>query len=108
MRYVILDPQHGIFLGTHTSKAFDPSGSILSLWSRYNVFALTRAYSFDTKHEASMYLDHYLYEDFPDCFVATVNTDEKYIDVVDLLKCGLGSFTYDMMDGLPMQNQSIH
>lgn len=108
MRYIILDPEHGVFLGTHTSRAFDESGSVLSLWSRRNIFNLTRAYSFDTKTDAYLYLEHYLLDNFPGAFVTTINSEEKYVDVVDLLKCGLEQFTFDMIDGLHMPSESLH
>lgn len=107
MRYVILDKEHGVFLGTHSTKAFDQKGSVLALWSKRNLFSLSKAYSFESKMEAYLYLENYLY-DFPDAFVTSINSDEKYIDVVDLIKAGLSNFTHDMIDGLHMPNDHIH
>lgn len=108
MRYIILDYDYGIFLGTHTNKGFvdNPRGAV-ALWSSENYFSLTRAFSFSTKTEAHLFIESFLH-DFPGAFVTGVHTDEQYIDVVDLIKAGLHNFTFDMIDGIHMPNETIH
>ena len=106
MRYVILDPEAGVFLGTHKTKMYGPAGATVPLWSATNFFQLTKAFSFDSKKDAMLYIRTFL-SDRPDIFVGEVNSKDKYVDLVDLLKSGYELFTFDMIDGLEI-SETIH
>jgi len=105
MRYVILDHENGVFLGTHKSKIMGPTP--IPLWSSMNMFGLTKAYSFNTRLEAAAYIEAYLRE-HNDIFVGSVDSESTYVDIVDLIKSGYSIFTEDMMDALPMMSEKIH
>ena len=107
MRYVIVDRKEGVFLGTHIDDTVDPEGIVFVLWSKDNVFSCSKAYSFDNKSEAEMFAETTLRR-WPLAQVAAVKSDEKYVDVVDLLKAGYGKYTHDMVDHIPMASDTIH
>lgn len=107
MRYIIIDPHEGVFLGTHSDPM--PNGfRVMILFSRNNVFEITKAICWKTEREALRYYNTYLKEGFPEAFVATIETDKEYVDVIELVKSGYNQFTHEMVDALPMNNTSIH
>lgn len=110
MRYVIIDEEMGVFLGTHRMPAPGGNGilSIMRIFSKNDMFGISRAYSFDTKREAFKYMQAFLIEDYPLCKVAEIHSDGQYVDVVDLIKSGFTQYTHDMVDALPMYNETIH
>ena len=107
MRYVIVDRKEGVFLGTHIDDSLDPDGVVFVLWAKDNVFSCSKAYSFEDATEARMFADTTLRR-WPLAQVKRINTKEKYVDVVDLLKEDLGQYTFDMVDCIPMMNENIH
>lgn len=99
----------GVFLGTHRMPLRDGYGmGIIKIFSRNDMFGISRAYSFDTKKEAFKYMQAFLIEEFPFCKVAEIQSDGQYVDVVDLIKSGFTQYTHDMIDALPMYNDTIH
>lgn len=110
MRYVIVDRKEGVFLGTHIDYSRDvdeEDGVVYVLWAKDNVFSCSKAYSFENKQEARMFADTTLRR-WPKAQVRNVDSNEKYVDVVDLLKEGMGQYTFDMVDCIPMMNENIH
>jgi hypothetical protein len=99
MRYAIVDEDLGFFLG-----AFQKFG----VFAKTDVFGLYKAFSFDTEKEANAFIDEYLGRDRGDWSVVSVDTKDKYINVVDLLKNGYDKYTHQMMDGLTMTNIQVH
>lgn len=116
MKYIIIDPQEGVFLGTAKNSELDmirgvPAGvKILALFSSHNVFDITKAVSFNSKTEASEYLSTYIRRGCPNAFVAAIDVPEteEFVDVIDIIKSGYGKYTSEMVDALPMINKSIH
>jgi hypothetical protein len=99
MRYAIIEEDLGFFLG-----AFQKYG----VFAKTDVFGLSKAYSFKTEDEANGFVEEYLGKDRGDWLIVGINTDEKYIDVVHLLKCGYDKYTHQMIDALPMISTLIH
>jgi len=99
MRYAIIEEDLGFFLG-----AFQKYG----VFAKTDVFGLHKAFGFDTDEEAQDFIDAYLGRDRGEWKVVGINTDDKYVDVVDLLKSGYSKYTYQMVDALPMTNFQVH
>jgi hypothetical protein len=107
MRYIIIDPEEGIFLGTHGNPV--PAGvRIVPLFSRQNLFEITKAASWSTKEEASAYLSRYLRSGCPKAFVAQIDSKQDFVDVIQIVKSGYGKYAEEMVDAIPMDNRSVH
>lgn len=116
-KYVIIDPEDGVFLGT-TGRSELPShlsvpedASIIALFSSNNIFDLTKAVAFFEKEDAQGYLNTYISRRYPSAFIAPVETYEEesnYVDVVDMVKSGYGEYLEDMIDAIPMPSQATH
>jgi hypothetical protein len=110
MRYIIIDPEDGVFLGTHGNPT--PGGvRIIPLFSKQNLFEITKAASWSTKDEASAYLNRYLRYDCPKAFVAEinfVNSKQDFVDVIQIVKSGYGRYAEEMIDAIPMDNRTVH
>jgi hypothetical protein len=37
-----------------------------------------------------------------------IESSGQYVDVIDLIKSGYTQYTHDMVDALPMDNETIH
>lgn len=99
MRYAIIEEELGFFLG-----AYEKFG----VFAKTDIFGLDKAYGFESREDADEFIDEYLGRDRGDWFVVEINTDNKYIDVIELLKSGYGEYTHSMADNLPMTNFEIH
>lgn len=99
MRYTVIEEDLGFFLG-----AFQKFG----VFAKTDVFGLSKAYSFRSEKEANEFIDEYLGRDRGDWKVLEVDTEDRYIDVVELLKRGYGEYTHNMMDSVPMISNNIH
>jgi hypothetical protein len=99
MRYAIIEENLGFFLG-----AFQKFG----VFAKTDLFGLHKAYSFKTEEKANEFVNEYLGKDRGDWSVVSIDTNEKYIDVVHLLKSGYGRYTHNMVDSLPMTNREVH
>lgn len=115
-KYVIIDPEDGVFLGTtgrDVAEAFIdiPKGArVIALFSNNNIFDLTKAAAFFSERDADEYMRAYIKRQSSKAFVAKVesNSKEPYVDVIDLIKSGYGEYVWDMIDAMPMNNQNIH
>lgn len=124
-RYVIVDKENGVFLGTYSLA--DVQGKIeelflnvgeriadkdldrsFALFAKDNPFGVPRACSFKTKVEAGMFI----YENFKkgefQFSIEGVKCVTPYPDVVELIKSGLGDSTFDMMDCLETISETVH
>lgn len=99
MRYAIVEEDLGFFLG-----AFQKYG----VFAKTDVFGLHKAFSFDTEEKANEFINEYLGRDRGDWLVVTIETNDKYIDIIDLLKSGYGKYTHQMIDAIPMINHQLH
>lgn len=116
MKYIIIDPNEGIFLGTAKNdelsniRGVPPGVKILALFSSHNIFDITKAASFNSRAEAEDYLYTYIYKNCPKAFIAEVDApgNHEFVDVVDIVKSGYGEYARDMVDAIPMHNNNIH
>lgn len=123
-RYVIVDEENGVFLGSYTMSDFQEQieeefleeGEFIperdleksfALFAKDNPFAVSRACSFETIEEAQ----RFILDSFGSTAkrlklkTAPVVTQSLYPDVVDLIKSGLGHTTFDMLDGLEITSK---
>jgi hypothetical protein len=116
MKYIIIDPEEGVFLGTAKNDELDsisgvPAGvKILALFSTHNIFDITKAVSFNSSNEAEQYLKTYIQRGCPKAFVAKIDApaSNEFVDVIDIIKAGYGEYTREMVDAIPMYNKEIH
>lgn len=123
MKFMILDPDEGIFLGTtreephsmfgaELSKADRQSGNArIALFSSHNIFDITKAVAFLTEEDATKYMNTYIKRRCPKAQVVPVfsdNTNEPYVDVIDIVKSGYGEHAWDLIDAMPMPSQYFH
>ena len=104
-RYIIIDENRGVFLGTYTEEDIGKQSSDNSknyaLFACNNPFGVTKACSFSSEEKAIAYIQ----DVFPKRRWSTlspkpVESDNEYPDVVDIIKSGYSEYTYDMIDGL--------
>lgn len=105
MRYIILDPKEGIFLGT---REHPETGKYGMLFSSNNLFEITKATCWDTKEDAERYMNRYMKAACPFCYVVGIDSNDDYVDIVDIIKSGYGDYAHDMADFIPMHSNSIH
>jgi hypothetical protein len=116
MKYIIIHPTEGIFLGTTKNHGLSVDGEIqspriLALFSSNNIFDIVKAVGFFTEKDALEYRKLYIGKRFPESFVASVqdeNNNDPYVDVVDIVKSGYGEYAWGMIDALPTPSDTIH
>ena len=117
MKYIIVHPTEGIFLGTTKNRGLDipdmdpHDKRLIALFSSNNIFDITKAVGFFSKEDASEYMRIYIAKKFPDCFVAGIDDNDPktpYVDVIDIVKSGYGQYAWDMIDAMPMPSQMDH
>jgi len=107
IRYIIADPNEGVFLGTRSDVDREGIGM---LFSAYNFLELTRAVSWSTRKQAFMYMQRYIRPNLRECFVAEIITDTKteFVSVYDICRSGYPDIVTEMIDAVHMPNTSIH
>lgn len=109
VRYVILHDHEGVFLGTHIDHSRDidrDDDVVYVLWAQENIFSVCKAYSFERKEDAALFADTTLRR-WKGTKIVGINTLDKYVDVVDLVKDGYGNYTHDMIDCIPCSD-TVH
>jgi len=99
MRYLIIEKNLGFFLGVINNYG---------IWAKNDIFGLPRAYSFDTKKLAKKFITDIMGAKISDFEIIEINSDEKYVHAIDLIKSGYGKHTYTMVNAIPMANETIH
>lgn len=105
MRYIILDPEEGIFLGT---KSDPERRGVGMLFSAHNLFEMRKAASWDNREDAESYMYTHIKRWCPQAFVGRIESDDHYVDVIDIVKSGFGDFAVDLIHTLPMPSDEIH
>tara|TARA_B110000259_G_scaffold164981_1_gene191468 strand:+ start:3036 stop:3398 length:363 start_codon:yes stop_codon:yes gene_type:complete len=116
LKYIIIDPVEGIFLGTAKNEDLnfmevDPSDKrLVALFSNNNILDITKAITFHNKEDAYRYLYMYIQRKYPDAFVGPIEdeSDTAYVDTIAIVKAGYGEYAWDMIDALPMQSELVH
>lgn len=103
-RYIIVDRNKGVFLGTYTSADVGGDESdkqVYALFACNNHLGLTQACSFRTAHSAETYIKDVFPKNKGFHLKAfAITTELEFPSVVDIIKSGYGEYTYDMVDGL--------
>ena len=119
MKYIIVHPTEGIFLGTTKNHGLDIESQdgekrdprLIALFSSNNIFDITKAVGFFSEKDAYEYMRTYITRKFPESFVVGVEDKDKktpYVDVIDIVKAGYGQYAWDMIDAMPMPSQMDH
>jgi len=98
MRYIIIEKTKGIFLGSHL---------LIPLYSNTADIPIVKAYSFETKQEATNYIE-YLKKTSNNFSVQKIEYHEKYIPIDILIKAGYSKYTEKMLSYYPMTSTAIH
>lgn len=117
-KFIIIDPEEGIFLGTAKPddipyiERHPRDGRLIALFScnNNNALDIIKAVGFFTKDDAERYLHIYIKNRCNAAFVAEVKDDSvgPYVDVVSIVKAGYGEFAWDMIDALPSYSEMEH
>lgn len=99
MRHLIIEKDLGVFLGYY--KGF-------FLFAKDSILPITKAPSYDTIEEAEYYISQYLPKKDKKYGVITVDSKDRYINVIELIKQGYSNYTHNMIDHLPMLSESVH
>ena len=107
MRYIIIDPDEGIFLGT---KRDEEMGGMGMLFSAHNFLSITRATCWKTRQEATSYMYRHIKRHMEHCFVAEIDSDteEPFVSIPDICRSGFGGYAWDMIDVMPTPSQELH
>lgn len=119
MKYIIIHPTEGIFLGTTKNHGVDienqkgeiSSPRILALFSSNNIFDIVKAVGFFTEEDALEYRKLYIGRRFPESFIAGIQDDDDntpYVDVIDIVRSGYGEYAWGMIDALPAPSDLFH
>ena len=115
-KYIIIDPEEGIFLGTAKQEDIEflpqhpHDGRLIALFSRNNLLDITKAVGFLNIEDAEKYMRIHIRKRCPLAFVGVVEDDSlgPYVDTVSIVKSGYGDYAWDMIDALPMPSQMDH
>ncbi len=99
MKYLIVEKDRGLFLGAYRNNF---------LFARNNIFPIVKAPSFDTEQDAEYYIENYLKTDGRTYGVIQVESKDKYVSVIDVIKAGYKEYTHNLIDFLPMDSEAIH
>ena len=99
MRYLIVEKEKGLFLGSFRNAA---------LFAKGNIFGIIKAPSFDTEADAEHYIANYLLKDERQYGVIAVDSKDKYVSIIDIIKQGFGAYTHELIDFLPMISEATH
>jgi len=105
MRYIIIDPKDGVFLGT---AQIPETGDYRMLFSANNIYEITKSTAWTSREDAEHYMQKYVKKFCPFSYVVEIDCNEDFADVVDIVKSGYGEFTHDMLDFMPLYSELIH
>jgi len=99
-RYILICSQRGVFLGCDSHYAY---------FSRYNPLEAWRAASFSSAEAALEFCKETLTQ-MPGCTfsVGEVETKDKYVSVVDMIRAGYADAVGDMFMHLPTGRPGVH
>jgi hypothetical protein len=100
MRYLIIEDQKGLFLGIFNN---------FYLFAKNTIFPVVKVPSFNTENEAMQFIAVMsINNDDLKYGVIQVDTNDKYVSIVDIIKAGYGKYTHEMIDFLPMISETMH
>lgn len=98
-RYLLINKEMGVFLGTYLKFV---------LFSKTGAPDIVKAYSFKDEESAIKFAKIGTEMNEEEYFVAPIESDDKYVHVVDLIKAGYGDHVYGMIDNIEMISYQVH
>jgi hypothetical protein len=98
-RYLIIDKEMGVFLGTYLKFA---------LFAANDGFDVVKAYAFEDEESAHDFVRRKTSLTEDEYFLAPIETKDKYVSVVDMIKAGYGEHTHNLINNLQMISQEEH
>ncbi len=107
VRFIVIDPDEGIFLGTRKDEEM---GGVGMLFSSHNFLYITRATCWKTRAEATTYLHKHIKRHLRFAFIAEIDStsDDNYVSIGDICKSGFADYATDMIDALYMPSELVH
>lgn len=99
MKYLIVEKEKGVFLGAYRS---------IHLFAKDNIFPIIKAPSFDTQQLAEFYIAQTFSGDGLQYGVIEIDSKDKYVSLVEIIKQGYAEYTHDLIDNLPMISEKFH
>jgi hypothetical protein len=99
MRYLIVEKDRGLFLGSFKN---------IFLFAATSIFPVNKVPSFGTEADAEYYIATYLMDENSQYGVIQVESKDKYVHIIDIIKQGYGKYTHQLMDFIPMPSETIH
>lgn len=109
-RYVIVDANMGIFLGTYSGEDLGMDNEkTYACFAANNPFKLTTACAFETEEIAEEFIENV----FPlsrRCHldILTVESESHFPTIVEIIKSGHAEHTFNMIEGMFDENHAIH
>lgn len=99
MRYLIVEKELGLFLGVYQN---------IFLFSKMNIFPIVKVPSFDSDEDAKYYIEKYFPNENKKYSVINIETKDKYVNVIDIIKAGYTDYTDELINFIPMLSGAIH
>jgi len=99
MRYLIVEKELGLFLGVYQN---------IFIFAKTNVFPIVKAPGFNSVEDAEYYIAKYFPKENKTYGVIDVETNDKYVNIIDVIKSGYKEYTYNLIDFIPMLSGAIH
>lgn len=99
MRYLIVEKELGLFLGVYQG---------VFIFAKDNSFPIIKAPGFDSPDDAEYYIAKYFPKENKKYGVIDVETNDKYVNIIDVIKSGYKEYTYNLIDFIPMLSGAIH
>lgn len=99
MRYIIIEKDMGVFLGSY---------AVFAVFAKNEKFGLTKAVSFNTREEAQTFIETLLNKEDSEFDIVSINSKDRLVRVEDIIRAGYGQYTHGMLNNVPMQSDSIH
>lgn len=99
MRYLIVEKDLGLFLGVYQN---------IFIFAKDNFFPIIKSPGFNSVEDAEYYIAKYFPKENRKYGVISIDTSDKYVNVVDVLRAGYEEYVYNMIDFIPMPSGAIH
>jgi hypothetical protein len=98
-RYLLIDKKLGVFLGTYLKFA---------LFAANEGLDIVKAYTFETETDVHKFVETNTGLKEDEYFIAPIETKEKYVTIIELIKAGYGEHIHNMINNLQMLSYSEH
>jgi hypothetical protein len=122
MKYIIVDKHRGVFLGSYSvplsknenelaNELYVDKGKyrIYMFYACTNPFMTAHVPTFNSITEVNEYIENYMFdENMHRAEPAPIDASEEYATLVEVIKSGYESYTYDMLMNLKPHNNTVH